>query len=129
MYIYIYIYIYTVRSESRCALRLRYVDFVVSCQTLVDTTSNTFYKCTATFRTDCTYHVCVCIYICVCVCVISKAVSAWVCDYRNPSEHKDRCLEFWQYFRMIIKRDVPNIIILVPRKCGRVTANLCSSNL
>jgi hypothetical protein len=48
---------YTVRSESTCALRLRYVDLVVSMEvavsTLVDITSNTFYKCTATFRTHC----------------------------------------------------------------------------
>jgi hypothetical protein len=43
----------TVRSESRCALRLRYVDQVFV-STLVDITSNTFYKCTVTFRT----HIC-----------------------------------------------------------------------
>jgi hypothetical protein len=40
---------YTVRSESRCALRLRYV---VSIEVSVDITSNTFYKCTATFPTQ-----------------------------------------------------------------------------
>jgi hypothetical protein len=82
----------TVRSESRCALRLRYVDLVVSIEARFnelktaitacirniskadlqkvfankikrvqacidargDITSNTFYKCTATFRTHCT---------------------------------------------------------------------------
>ena len=35
----------TVRPESRCALRLRYVDLIVSIEV--------FYKCTVTFRTYC----------------------------------------------------------------------------
>jgi hypothetical protein len=43
---------YTVRSESRRALRLRYVDLVVSIEVAVDNTSNSFYKCTANFRTQ-----------------------------------------------------------------------------
>jgi hypothetical protein len=42
----------TVRSESRCALRLRHVYLVVSIEVVVDITSKAFYKCTATFRTQ-----------------------------------------------------------------------------
>jgi hypothetical protein len=42
----------TVSSESRCALRRRYVDCFRPVSMLVDITSNTFYKCTATFRTQ-----------------------------------------------------------------------------
>jgi hypothetical protein len=40
------------RSESRCALRLRYVNGFRPIQTLVDITSNTFYNAIATFRTQ-----------------------------------------------------------------------------
>jgi hypothetical protein len=50
------VYLYTLRSQIGCALRLRYVDFVKrvpALSTLVDITSNTFYKCTATFQTHC----------------------------------------------------------------------------
>jgi hypothetical protein len=42
----------TVRSESRCALTLRYVDLVVSIEVAVDIASNTSYKCTTNFRTQ-----------------------------------------------------------------------------
>jgi hypothetical protein len=41
----------TVRSESRCALRLLYVDFIVSIGTRGHHFQH-FYKCTATFRTQ-----------------------------------------------------------------------------
>jgi hypothetical protein len=41
-----------VRSESHCALRLRYADLVVSIKSSVDITCNKFYNCTATFRTQ-----------------------------------------------------------------------------
>jgi hypothetical protein len=43
---------YTVRSESRCALTLRYIRTYGTLRTLVDITSNIFYKCTTTFRTQ-----------------------------------------------------------------------------
>jgi hypothetical protein len=46
------VYLYTVRSENRCALGLWYVYLVVSIEVAVDITSNTFYKCTANFRTQ-----------------------------------------------------------------------------
>jgi hypothetical protein len=42
-----------VRSEICCALRLRYIDFVVGNEVAVDITSNTIYKCAATFQTHC----------------------------------------------------------------------------
>jgi hypothetical protein len=41
-----------VRSESRCALRLWYVNLVINIEVAVDITSDTFYKCTEIFRTQ-----------------------------------------------------------------------------
>ena len=64
VYICIYIYIYTVCSEGRCALRHKQIcrkclriklNRFRPVETLVDITSNTFYKCTATFRTHYIY--------------------------------------------------------------------------
>jgi hypothetical protein len=43
--------IYRVLSESRCSIRLLYVDLVGSIDVAVDITSNTFCKCTANFPT------------------------------------------------------------------------------
>jgi hypothetical protein len=54
--IVVYIQNSKVRSESRCALRLRYVDVLlvlVFDSQLVDITSKTLCKCTTTFRTEC----------------------------------------------------------------------------
>jgi hypothetical protein len=54
----------TVRSESRCALRLRYVDLVQAC---IDSRGHhfqqLFFKCTATFRKYCIRHIVEFIYL------------------------------------------------------------------
>jgi hypothetical protein len=49
MYNHIYVKNSTVCSESRCALRLRYVELVVSIEVAVEVCC-CFYKCSAAFR-------------------------------------------------------------------------------